>query len=192
MARAGPELESIPDRDERFRVAISPLIDVAVRVLRRLGVRGRGAELEDAVQTVLVSVDRRFDDLRDPSALRAYVCAACVNVARDVGRRRKREAARSGVSDDLEASPSEAPSPEDAVGHKEELALLQRLLSAMAEERREVFVLYEIEELTGPEIAEHLGIPLATVSSRLRRAREDFVSMVARMNATSERRKSGR
>jgi RNA polymerase sigma-70 factor (ECF subfamily) len=109
-----------------------------------------------------------------------------------VGRRRKREAARRGEIDDVDASPSSSPSPEDALGHKEELAVLQRLLAEMDDERREVFVLYEIEGLTGQEIAKHLGIPIGTVSSRLRRAREDFVAMVARMRAASVRRGSGR
>ncbi len=192
IAAAGTALRDIPDRDEAFRAAVGPLISVAVRVLRRLGVREHKLELEDALQAVLVSVDRRFDELREPNELRAYLCTACVSVARDVGRRRKRDAACRGDTDDVDAAPSSIPSPEDALGHKEELAVLQRLIDALDDERREVFVLYEIEGLTGQEIAKHLGIPMGTVSSRLRRAREDFVAMVARLRAASVRGSVGR
>jgi RNA polymerase sigma-70 factor (ECF subfamily) len=57
----------------------------------------------------------------------------------------------------------------------------------MSEERREVFVLYELEGLTGPEIAKHLDLPLGTVASRLKRARADFEEGVARIQAPSRR-----
>ena len=57
--------------------------------------------------------------------------------------------------------------------------MVQTILETMVPERREVFVLYELEELSGREIAEHLGVPLGTVASRLRKAREDFREALA-------------
>ncbi|AKU94819.1 RNA polymerase sigma factor RpoE [Labilithrix luteola] len=178
-------------RDRVFRTAIAPLIDVAYRVLRRLGVHDR--EIDDALQTVLVAADRRFDELEGPTVLKAFVCASCVNVARDLGRRRARTTARTKDVEDLEQSPTSEPGPEDALGRKEGLAMVQRILTSMEEEKRVVFVLYELEELTGQEIADHLGIPVGTVSSRLRKAREEFRSAIARAHA-SERNleRSGR
>jgi RNA polymerase sigma-70 factor (ECF subfamily) len=59
----------------------------------------------------------------------------------------------------------------------------------MPEELRVVFVLYELEELSTPEIAELCELPLGTAASRLRRAREDFEQRVARLEA--RRRFSG-
>lgn len=44
----------------------------------------------------------------------------------------------------------------------------------MTEGLREVLALYEIEELTLPEIAAALEIPEGTAASRLRRARTEF------------------
>jgi RNA polymerase sigma-70 factor, ECF subfamily len=169
-------------RDQAFRSAITPLVDVAFRVLRRLGVHDR--EIDDALQTVLVIADRRFDDLPTQQDLKAYVCAACVNVARDVGRNRARQSARNADVEALERAASAAPDPEEALGRKQALELVQRILETMDEERRAVFVLYELEELTGDEIAEHLGIPVGTVASRLRKARDEFRSAIARVRAS--------
>jgi hypothetical protein len=53
-------------------------------------------------------------------------------------------------------------------------------------ELRAVFVLYELEQLTLPEIAELAAIPLGTATSRLRRAREQFQAHIKRIE---ERRK---
>jgi RNA polymerase sigma-70 factor (ECF subfamily) len=50
----------------------------------------------------------------------------------------------------------------------------------MTEEHRIVFVLFELEQLTTPEIATMLGVPVGTVASRLRRAREIFLSRAER------------
>lgn len=169
-------------RDQAFRAAITPLLDVAFRVLRRLGVRDE--EIDDALQTVLLIADRRFDDLGTQQELKAYVCATCVNVARDVGRRRARQFARTVAVDDVEATASHEPDPEEVIRRRQALALVQQILDSMDDDRRVVFVLYELEELTGQQIAEHLGIPLGTVSSRLRKAREEFRAAIARLHAS--------
>lgn len=164
-----------------FREAITPLMSVAFRVLRRLGVQE--GELDDALQTVLVVVHRRFDGLTSSHELKAYLCAVCVNVARDFGRVRKKRMARDVEEESLDHAAAPDPGPDVVLDRKEALELLERILASLDEKRREVFVLYEFEELTGEEIAEHLGIPLGTVSSRLRRAREDFRAAVARAQA---------
>ncbi|AKV03981.1 RNA polymerase sigma factor RpoE [Labilithrix luteola] len=165
--------ELIADRHARFRTAIEPLLKVAFRVLQRLGVHD--GEVDDALQTVLVAADRKFDDLANRGDLKAYVCAACVNVARDVGRRRARQQVRNTWLDDLEEDPlAPGVDPADALERKQALAMIQWALDNMIPERREVFVLYELEELTAREIAEYLGVPPGTVASRLRKAREDL------------------
>ncbi len=55
----------------------------SLSVLQRLGVRN--AEIDDALQIVLVTADRKFDEIPNRAELKAYICAVCVNVARDVG-----------------------------------------------------------------------------------------------------------
>lgn len=165
-------------RHARFESAVEPLVKVAFRVLQRLGVRD--AEIDDALQVVLLAADRKFDEIPNQAELKAYICAACVSVARDAGRRRVRRTAQSAPLDDLdEELQSPGADPAYLLERKQALAMVQRILETMLPERREVFVLYELEELTGREISEHLGVPLGTVASRLRKAREDFRKAIA-------------
>jgi RNA polymerase sigma-70 factor, ECF subfamily len=68
-----------------------------------------------------------------------------------------------------------------------DLQLCDLALSKVNPELAEVFVLYEIEGLSSPEIAALLEIPLGSVASRLRRAREQFRSVVARIERAMQR-----
>jgi RNA polymerase sigma-70 factor (ECF subfamily) len=57
----------------------------------------------------------------------------------------------------------------------------------MPDDLQAVFVLCEIEELAAPEAAELLAIPVGTVASRLRRAREHFQAAAQRMKRSTTR-----
>jgi RNA polymerase sigma-70 factor (ECF subfamily) len=73
--------------------------------------------------------------------------------------------------DDLSAR---EPDPEALAGQRRACEQLDRVLDALPLELRSVFVLFELEGMTSPEIASVAGLPLGTVASRLRRARERF------------------
>ena len=62
-------------------------------------------------------------------------------------------------------------------------ALLAHVMADMPEDLREVFVLFEIEEISIQDIATTLEIPIGTVGSRLRRARQAFQQAVTRHRA---------
>jgi RNA polymerase sigma-70 factor, ECF subfamily len=53
-------------------------------------------------------------------------------------------------------------------------------LDRLSDEQRAVFVLHDLEGKAAPEIAADLDVPLNTVYSRLRLARERFAAHVAR------------
>jgi RNA polymerase sigma-70 factor (ECF subfamily) len=76
------------------------------------------------------------------------------------------------VSDD--ELPARTPSPAEQVEKDERARLLFRLLDRLAEDKRMVLLLVEVEGMTAPEVAEALQLPLNTVYSRLRRARREF------------------
>jgi RNA polymerase sigma-70 factor, ECF subfamily len=155
------------------------------RCLRRFGVPA--SDVEDCFQSVLLQLHARWDRLgRLPvQELRSYACCVAIGVARGAARSRRRsEHASAELGEELPAEGT----PESIVERHEELAQLDAILATLSDERREVFVLYELEGLTGREIATHLGLPDGTVASRLRRARADFDAAVARSLAGSRRK----
>lgn len=145
------------------------------KTLARLGVPS--AQLDDVAQEVFVLVHKKLGELRDPTRLRAWVTSFAVRAASDVRRHQRRR----GVGQELPAdliAPARADGPSE---QRQGLELLQSVLSKLSDEMREVFVLIELEELSGPEVAQSLGLNLNTVYSRLRLARGEFNELVARL-----------
>ena len=70
--------------------------------------------------------------------------------------------------------------PHEQAVRSEAAKTLHRILDELDDEKREVFVLAELEEMTIPEIAEVLGINVNTAYSRLRAARQTFDQAVMR------------
>jgi RNA polymerase sigma-70 factor, ECF subfamily len=61
------------------------------------------------------------------------------------------------------------------------LEIAKQALEALDESKREVFVLSEIEQLSAPEISAITGVPLNTVYSRLRVAKQTFAAALHRV-----------
>jgi RNA polymerase sigma-70 factor (ECF subfamily) len=150
--------------------------DFVWRSLRRLGVAR--ADADDAAQEVFLVLTRRLNDLEQDRE-RAFLFATSLRVAstRRRSARRKPEA----TLDEFEELPAMGLDPEELAELSNARALLQDILNEMDLEFRSVFVLAELEELSAPEIADLLDIPLGTVSSRLRAARETFRGAVRRL-----------
>lgn len=136
------------------------------RFIRSFGVLA----VEDAVQETFVVAARRVDVI-EPGRERAFLYAVARRVAARARLRERR----------AQATPWEPqePSPADVEleGH-ERRARVEEMIAAMPEELREVFVAFEMEELTKPEVAALLAIPEGTAASRKRRAltfAHDFV-----------------
>lgn len=145
------------------------------RALLGLGVRP--GDVDDACQEVFLIVHRRLPDF-DGRALRSWLYAICLRVASEY---RRSARVRREVSVD-QLPESHAPGGQDNAVHAGELGeRLLRSLERLDEEKREAFVLFEIQELPLREVAEALGCPLQTAYSRLQaaraRVREDFGGM---------------
>jgi RNA polymerase sigma-70 factor, ECF subfamily len=146
------------------------------RLARSLGVPA--ARVEDAVQDVFVIVHRRLAEHDGHAPLRAWLFEIVRRVAHDHRRTIRRKETTEPL--DEGRGDSEAPDPARLAEASEDLRLVESILANLDEDRRMVFVLAEIEQMTAPEIAESLGINLNTVYSRLRRAREEFHAAAAR------------
>lgn len=151
--------------------------DFVWRSLRHLGVDD-GA-LDDATQEVFLVVHRRLAGF-DGASLRAWLFTIALNVARDHRRARRRRGPHTALPEDLS---DRAQDPSEVASRRQALALLRRLLDALDDDRRAVFVMVECEQLTVPEAAEALGVNVNTVYSRLRAARQQFDAALSRHQA---------
>ncbi len=134
-------------------------------MLRRMGVPP--ADVEDLSQEVFLVLHRRLDQLSEYSTLNAWLYSVCTRVASD---RRKRAHVRREVPTDTPPD-AEHGNATDDVERREGLRLLDAALDTLDTDKRAVFVLYEIEQLTMAEVAEAVGCPLQTAYSRLHAAR---------------------
>jgi RNA polymerase sigma-70 factor (ECF subfamily) len=151
--------------------------DFAWRTLRRLGVRE--AEANDALQDVFVIVHAKLSQFEGRSSLTTWLFTICRTVARERRRSAQRERNRLedvSVDDELDLRADVA----RAAEHNERLAQLESILTGLEPEQRNVFILFEIEKLTGEEISELLAIPLGTVYSRLQLAKKAFRRALSR------------
>jgi RNA polymerase sigma-70 factor (ECF subfamily) len=163
-------------------------IDYIWRVLRRLGVPARS--LPDAAQDVLVVVHRRLGSFDGRVPVQSWLAGICVRVARQeyrTRRRRQPDMLDSAGWIDVDSLPDGASLSSTAMERGERIRLLYELMASLDAPKREVFVLAELEQMTGPEIAEILGLPLNTVYSRLREARLRFERELARRDAETRR-----
>ena len=153
------------------------------RCLRSLGVRD--SQLEDAHQDVFIVVQRRLPEFDGGVELRTWLYAIALRIARKYRDRARREPA--SLEAERERTPELPAAPEgtDTALESERLALARRALSALDDDKREVFVLARVEQMSAPEIAEVIGIPLNTVYSRLRAARLAFDAEVSRLRAST-------
>jgi RNA polymerase sigma-70 factor (ECF subfamily) len=150
------------------------------RVLRRRGLSP--AEADDAAQQVFMVLHRKIDAVNE-GAEKAFLFRTAHLVAHDVYRARKRDLERTDADTDADAISSSAANPEDLMDQSQARAVLDMLLDKLPEERRTVFVLYELEQMEIAEIAELMETPVGTVASRLNRARADFQKELERHRA---------
>jgi RNA polymerase sigma-70 factor (ECF subfamily) len=172
----------VPTVDEKRAPGFRELYDSHVafvwRNLRRLGVPE--AEADDRTQEVFVVAYRRLREFEERGhGPRAWLFQIVLRVASGARRHRRRhpEIPDGGALTGLQTVP---PPQAEAVETKQKLAQLDAALGTIDLGRRAVLVLHEIEEMTAPEIAQVLGIPLNTVYSRLRVARAELEQALAR------------
>jgi RNA polymerase sigma-70 factor (ECF subfamily) len=152
---------------------------------RRLGVPD--AVLDDAVQEVFVIVHRRLSEFEGRSSMKTWLFGIVRNVSREARRSVRRKSphdARPGALADPDLLLADAELQPDRVAERSaENRVLYELLAKLDDDKREVFVLAELEQFTVPEIAQAVGCNVNTAYSRLRLARETFAEAAARYRA---------
>jgi RNA polymerase sigma-70 factor (ECF subfamily) len=155
--------------DARVEAILVSTLDLAARTLRAYGVEE--ADLDDALQQVCMVVAQKAPHIA-VGAERAFVFRTSHRMAHRFRRTRQRR--REVREEEAEGQTITHLDPESIADERQALDILARLLDSMEDDLKEVFVLFELEELTTSQIAGMLEIPEGTVASRLRRARALF------------------
>jgi RNA polymerase sigma-70 factor (ECF subfamily) len=156
------------------------------RCLRSLGVNDR--ELDDAIQDLFLVVQKKLPEFDGRVSPKTWLYAIAIRIARRIQERKCRELRRNAPEESLErllVSPGDL---DTTLEQSEQLVRARLALEALDDEKREAFVLSQIEQLTAPEIAEIIDIPINTVYSRLRAARAAFFAEIQRLETRSRRR----
>ncbi|NOU27189.1 MAG: sigma-70 family RNA polymerase sigma factor [Polyangiaceae bacterium] len=180
-------------RPLEFDAVYTEFFGFVFRNARRLGVDA--SAVDDVVQDVFVVIFRRlpeFDQRGDGAALRSWVYGILANTVREHRRRyRRKDAPLVSTSADsssaFPATPAQSPTPEEGAERREDVDLLLSLLAELSEEKRELLVLADLEQMSVPEICACVGGNVNTVYSRLRVARDELRGKLERVLLTRKR-----
>lgn len=152
------------------------------RVARSLGVP-EGA-VDDTVQDVFLTVHRRLSEFEGRSSLRTWIYAITYRTAQN----HRRRVQRLRCDPLLDEPIAELPGPGEQLEQARAGRFVMQFLDGVSADKRDVFVLCVLEELSAPEVAEILNVKLNTVYSRLRLARADFRAALDQLAAREARR----
>lgn len=173
--RQTESVEGAPRLD--FRTVFELEMAYVMRTLRRLSVAP--GDVEDMAHEVFLAAHQQFHRYDTTRPLKPWLFGFAFRIASHYRRRAKRETPLLDVDEIRDTR--DAP---DALLEKErKRRLVLDALDGVELSRRAVFVLHELDGFTCDEIARTLEIPVGTVYSRLRLAREDFSGAIHRMQA---------
>lgn len=153
--------------------------DFVWRSARRLGVPD--SAVDDVVQEVFIVVHRQLASFEGRSSMKTWL----FGILRNLVLRQRRSWARRGREEALEESAVEGheAGADDRLAESQARRVLHALLAELDDDKRAVFVLADLEQMSAPEIAEATGLKLNTVYSRLRLARAEMERALERHRA---------
>jgi len=153
---------------EKHRMAVARL------VFRMLAGRG---DVEDVIQEVFVQVHRSLKDFRGQSKFSTWLHRVTVNV---VLMHRRAARSRPTYADEPvgDIPHAQQQAPDDDAERRERMRAFGRLLDRLADKKRVVFVLHELEGISPEEIGKIVGAPVLTVRTRLFYARRELEAML--------------
>jgi RNA polymerase sigma-70 factor (ECF subfamily) len=171
----GGEARRLPP--SALRRLVQEHYDFIWRLLARLNVSG--PEVDDAAQQVFMVLVSREGLTIKVGSERAFLYGVALRVAKEF--RRKTLSQLNHVTPDPELLVDRSLDVEAVAERSQARRQLDRILEQMPDNLREAFILFELEDISVPQIAELLCIPTGTVASRLRRARATFQKSVAEL-----------
>jgi RNA polymerase sigma-70 factor (ECF subfamily) len=181
--------ESLPVARPTFDEVYEAHVDFVWRSVRRLGVSEAAAD--DLVQETFLVVHRRLLEWEGRSSLKTWIFGIALGLTRNHRRSlRRRDAVFSNEPcENATVAPTRASDhgPHAELVKVEAMHILYTLLEHLDEDKRAVFVLAELEQMTMPEIADALDVNPNTAYTRLRAARAEFEQALVRYRAGERR-----
>lgn len=135
-------------------------------------------DAEDAVQEAFLKVFDKIHTFKQESKFSTWFYTVLSNICRDMLRKKSKKPMTVSINqtnredDDFELQLEDTSyEPHENFIKKDALNILDKALTQLSDEHREVIVLRDIEGFDYEKIAEILGISLGTVKSRISRAR---------------------
>lgn len=147
------------------------------RWAERLG--GPELDVEDVVHDVFLTVQRRLGSFRGESRIETWLYGITARVVMHRRRARRWRRLFLPLARDAVDVADQRPTPAEELQRRQANERLYRLLDRLGERYREAIILFELEGLSGPEIAEVTGASLATVWARLSRGRQQLARALA-------------
>lgn len=157
----------------RFRQLYEDNVRFVWRTVRRLGVRE--GDVDDVCQQVFVVVHRKLHTFDGSSTVRTWLFGICYRTASDY---RRRAHVRREVYSEAPVDRSVPAEQGEHLDRRRARAVLDSILDQLDDDKRAVFVLFEIERVPMKDVAEMVGCPLQTAYSRLQAARREVEAAV--------------
>ena len=174
--RTTPEMSCAEIYEEHF--------DFVWRNARRMGIEE--SVCEDLVQEVFVVAIRRFSGFEGRSSVRTWLYGILIHVVQEHRRRNRQRLIKETEASEEHARSRTHDGAADEIARKEATRLVDQIMGEMDEDKRTVFVLVDLEEMSVAEAARGLEINLNTAHARLRAARAIFAAAVKRIHAKRE------
>lgn len=169
-----------------YRAHVSAVSRWAMRLV------GPAGDFEDVVQEVFIIVRRRLSEFRGEAEITTWLYKITMRVAGRARLRarwwswvtgRGRSPGRGRACQTFAPTPDLPRDPHALLEARERTRLMYRVLDEIGEKNRTAFIMYELEGLSGEQIAEVMGSNVRTVWVRLSRARQKFVERMGALEA---------
>jgi RNA polymerase sigma-70 factor (ECF subfamily) len=176
---------TVPGIEALYRAHVRQVAQWAARLA------GPGVDVEDLVQEVFLRAGRMLPGFRGDSRVTTWLYGITENVVRGYRSKQKWRRWLGGAAADVAGElASRAPGPHEDLERRQACDLVYRVLDQLPDKARTLIILFELEGMTGEEIAALTGARVATVWVQLHRAREQFRLRLAKVQAARQQQRA--
>src|SRR6266478_7119960 len=153
---------------------------------------GPAVDADDVVQEVFMVVQRRLAEWRADAKISTWLFRITERVVHRQRHKQRLDQWAEGLAEDFtDQIPCDGPTPAAQLESKQTLSIVQTALDSLDPRQREAVALFELEGLSGHEIAARTGTKYATVWVRLHRGRASFRQRLNELRALEEAQERG-